>query len=189
MIILVVCRFIQGLVGEPWAKAYSITLWWQGIMRVLPRAACWNRFLVQRRCMPSWHCIRILACEKTWRDEKVAHRNWCSNLPRSRANTRSGWHVWSGTNQPIAKVGTQGVVRLSRRWLAPPMGGIVVRCWPAWDSIMLFSDSYFSCSNVCTSACIPPSFFVIGCSSPYSCLASPLILHILDRSLPIRSIA
>ena len=33
-----------------------------------------------RRCMPSWHCIRLRACEKLGRMKKVAHRNWCSNL-------------------------------------------------------------------------------------------------------------
>ena len=53
-----------------------------------------DRFPCSRRCMSSWHCIRLRAWEMKLRQQKkVAHCNWCSNLPKaSRANTRPG-HV------------------------------------------------------------------------------------------------
>jgi len=34
-----------------------------------------------RRCMPSWHCIWLRACEKPWQKEKVARCKRRSNLP------------------------------------------------------------------------------------------------------------
>ena len=34
-----------------------------------------------KRCMPSWHCIRLRACEAEIRHRKVARHNWRSNLP------------------------------------------------------------------------------------------------------------
>jgi hypothetical protein len=51
-----------------------------------------DRVPCSRRCMPSWHCIRLRACEtEISAGEKVANCNWCSNLSKGfRANTRLG---------------------------------------------------------------------------------------------------
>jgi hypothetical protein len=51
--------------------------------------------------MSSWHCIRLRACEADTFGgmKKVARRNWRSNLPRSRANTRSGHDAALGRGQ------------------------------------------------------------------------------------------
>ena len=55
--------------------------------------------------MSSWHCIRLRAWEMKLRQQKkVAHCNWCSNLPKaSRANTRPG-HVAAQSQRREASI-------------------------------------------------------------------------------------